>query len=82
MGIIERGRLQWYGAREEDGRKRYSKQCLEWWPEGRKPVGCPKIEGLLKVLRGEERIFGRKWIGYMKIACPGKILLVTDPIIW
>ena len=43
LHFIERGQLRWYGHVKRMGEDRYPKKYYEWTPEGRRPVGRPRI---------------------------------------
>ena len=43
LELVERGQLRWYGLVKRMEDSRYPKQFLEWIPDGRRPVGRPRV---------------------------------------
>ena len=43
LETIERGQLRWYGHVNRMDNSRYPRQFLEWMPDGRRPVGRPRV---------------------------------------
>ena len=52
---MERGQLRWFGHVKRMGDERYPKRMLDWTPQGRRPVGRPKMRWLENIERGIAR---------------------------
>ena len=55
LDFVERGQLRWFGHTKRMDEERYPRRFLEWTPEGRRPVGRPKMRWLQNIERGVER---------------------------
>ena len=43
LEIIERNKLRWFGHVQRMGEEKYPKRALNWTPQGRRPVGRPRM---------------------------------------
>ena len=55
LELVERGQLRWFGHIKRMNEERYPRRFLEWIPQGRRPVGRPKMRWLQNIERGVER---------------------------
>ena len=55
LEFVERGQLRWFGHTKRMEEERYPRRFLEWTPQGRRPVGRPKMRWLQNIETGAER---------------------------
>ena len=55
LDFVERGQLRWFGHVKRMDQERYPRRFLEWIPQGRRPVGRPKMRWIQNIERGAER---------------------------
>ena len=55
LDFVERGQLRWFGHVKRMEEQRYPRRFLEWRPQGRRPVGRPKMRWMENIERGVRR---------------------------
>ena len=55
LEYVERGQLRWFGHVKRMNGERYPRRFLDWTPQGRRPIGRPKMRWLQNIKRGAER---------------------------
>ena len=55
LDIVEKSKLRWYGHVQRMTEDRYPKKVLNWTPQGRRPVGRPRMRWMKGVEEALER---------------------------